>query len=144
MTNEITPDSPIGDIVEHFTRAVAMVRSVSRPYPLTVDHDIMGRLLEALRDMPSKRLTHYPLLPPEPACVHGRPTTLHCIQCQENWISERKCIRCGKPITKSDGGVLARDLTAFREGKIKGSEIREQCGHCVLRPDAIEYLEQLP
>jgi len=55
----------------------------------------------------------------------------------------RKCMRCGKQITKSDGGVLARDLIAFHEGRIKGSEIRETCGLCVLRPDAVQYLEQI-
>mgnify|MGYP001617306665 CR=1 FL=1 len=58
-------------------------------------------------------------------------------------MSERCCLRCGRPIIKSDGGVLARDLIKFHEGLIPGSAIRETCGRCVLRPDAIEYLERL-
>ena len=56
-------------------------------------------------------------------------------------MTERKCMRCGRPITKSDGGVLARDLLAAMQNGLPWSEIRETCGLCVLRPDAIQYLE---
>lgn len=60
-------------------------------------------------------------------------------------LSERKCFQCGRPITKSDGGVLARDLLKALEMDIwpPPTGIRETCGHCVLKPGQEEYLEKL-
>lgn len=61
-------------------------------------------------------------------------------------MSERNCFRCGRPITKSDGGVLARDLLAAleRDEWPAPVPIREMCGVCVLLRDNIEFLAHVP
>lgn len=43
----------------------------------------------------------------------------------------RACLRCERPIERCNGFVLARDLVAYFEDRIKGPEIREYCGGCV-------------
>ena len=53
----------------------------------------------------------------------------------------RRCIRCGREITKCDGFVLARDLATW-PARITPAP-REQCQVCVDMPDAEQFLAML-
>ena len=60
-------------------------------------------------------------------------------------MSERPrfCIRCNAPITACFGFVLIRDmLPAFTDGG-HVDNVREQCGKCVERPDAMKFVRML-
>lgn len=57
----------------------------------------------------------------------------------------RQCMDCSDPIEHCNGFVVAGDLLLFQDGKLKGEDIREICGRCVLirtiDPDNPRYPE---
>ena len=48
-------------------------------------------------------------------------------------VPERNCFECGAPLYECMGSIVAGDFLDFLEGKILFSQVRERCGHCVLR-----------
>ncbi len=52
---------------------------------------------------------------------------------EEGVVPERNCFECGVPLCECMGSIVAGDFLDFLEGKILFSQVRERCGHCVLR-----------
>jgi len=59
-----------------------------------------------------------------------------------NALPIRFCIRCNRPIAECMGFTLIRDILPHFRGE-KVENVREQCGLCVLRPDAMEFVRML-
>jgi hypothetical protein len=57
-------------------------------------------------------------------------------------LPRRYCIRCNRPIEECMGFTLIRDMLPLFEGR-PVEHVREQCGVCVDKPDAMQFVQML-